>query len=328
MAGNQLHSLFQPQPFSGKPDEDIELFLSQLDSAICVNEVRVADRGHVHFLRLRLAGAALNFFDSLTLAQTDTLDLSKAQLRARYVNPNRQAMNRMTFQCRKFNEDHESVEDFLTELKRLSVQAYPEAERVARIREAFMYGLPNRLKKKVLSRPAAVLVDDLAELISRTLVIDKICPTNDLVSAFNEVNCQPESRDIFNMVTELQKGQDEFRREILEIKRDQVKRQEQPTTWAENETTDNGNQQRYESRFQANAQPPTRAYQSRGYPRNQSYNNQGFQNQRQFVPYESAGRGRANGYCRNCGKFGHFQRECFSRPQPQRGVQNPFQQKN
>ena len=212
MAGNQFHSLFQPQPFSGKPDEDIELFLSQLDSAICVNQVGVADRGHVHFLRLRLAGAALDFFDSLTLAQTDSLELSKAQLRARYVNPNRQAMNRMTFQWRKFNEDHESVEDFLTELKRLSVQAYPEAERVARIREAFMYGLPNRLKKKVLSRPAADLVDDLAELISRTLVIDKICPTNDLVSAFNEVNCQPESREIFNMFTELQKGQDEFRR--------------------------------------------------------------------------------------------------------------------
>ncbi len=258
MAGYQFHSLFQPQPFSGKPDEDIELFLSQLDSAICVNQVLVGDRGHVHFLRLRLAGAALNFFDSLTLVQTDTLDLSKAQLRARYVNPNRQAMNRMKFQCRKFNEDHESVEDFLTELKRLSVQPYPEAERVARIREAFMYGLPNRLKKKVLSRPAADLVDDLAELISRTLVIDKICPTNDLVSASNEVNCQPETREIFNMVTQLQKGQDEFRREILEIKRVNTKQQEQPQPWVNDEPVVNDNQQRYGSRFQE--QYPAREY--------------------------------------------------------------------
>jgi hypothetical protein len=102
-------------------------------------------------------------------------------------------VNMVSFQSRKFNPDLESVEDYIVVLQKLVVPAYDLAEREARVREAFINGLPPRLKRKVLTKDAADPLADLIELVSKTLVIDKICPSDDLVSAFNEVNSTRES---------------------------------------------------------------------------------------------------------------------------------------
>ena len=139
-------TLFQPEPFSGASTDDLETFLAQITDSLAVNQVH-ADR-HLNFLRLRLKGGALAFIQTEMPADYDA---ALVLLRGRYINPNRQMLNQMQFGARKFNENFESVEDFVTDLKRLSTTAFAEDEREPRIREAFINGLPNRLKKKVLA---------------------------------------------------------------------------------------------------------------------------------------------------------------------------------
>jgi hypothetical protein len=75
----------------------------------------------------------------------------------------------VAFHNRKFNPEVETVEDYIIVLKKLVVQSYAAAERDARVREAFINGLPARLKRKVLAKPAAEPVVDLIELISKTI---------------------------------------------------------------------------------------------------------------------------------------------------------------
>jgi hypothetical protein len=71
----------------------------------------------------------LNFFEELPVGERDTLANSLIALRVRYVNPNRQMVNRVTFHNRKFNPEVESIEDYIVVLKKLVVPSYEEAER-------------------------------------------------------------------------------------------------------------------------------------------------------------------------------------------------------
>ena len=74
MATPQMISLFSPQPFSGKIDEDFETFVLQLRSAINVNDVQ--PNSEIHFLRLKLQGNTLQFFERLDGGDRVDLDTS------------------------------------------------------------------------------------------------------------------------------------------------------------------------------------------------------------------------------------------------------------
>jgi hypothetical protein len=190
MAAARPLANFHPKPFCGKQDDDFDAFVLQLRSSIAVNVIGPGDNS-VHFLRLRLDGGALRFFEALDAAHRVDLDHAIAALRRRYVNPNRQMVNRITFQARKFKPDFESVEDYLGELKKLAELSFPEPERVPRVREAFINGMPLKMKKKLLAEPVVDLVHVLAELASKAFEINKVCPTSDF--PLNEVNLEEQN---------------------------------------------------------------------------------------------------------------------------------------
>ena len=122
------------------------------------------DQQH-RYLHLHLKGNALVFYDQLTEAIRKDLDQALDALRNRYVNPDRIELYKLQFQNRKLKQSEEIIHDFLTELQRLASLAFPNIaaraaaagvpavaaedrsnERVRRVKENFINGLPNKLK--------------------------------------------------------------------------------------------------------------------------------------------------------------------------------------
>jgi hypothetical protein len=182
-------------PFSGSEKENFEQFQRQLGSAILIGDVPVAQR--VRFLHLHLTGGALLFFDQLQDDDTATIALATTALRARYANPQRHELHKLAFTTRKFMPSKENVEDYLTELNRLAALAYPEllhgddraAERTSRIRETFIEGMPNRIKRSLYQAPEADGPEELCERAARKLLLDSICPSSSVrVTPLNEIS--------------------------------------------------------------------------------------------------------------------------------------------
>ena len=61
-------------------------------------------------------------------------------------------------------------------------------ERTRRVREAFINGPPNKLKRYLLTQPQHMPVGQLCEKVSRRNVLDRLYPENDPDTAFNEVS--------------------------------------------------------------------------------------------------------------------------------------------
>jgi hypothetical protein len=112
----------------------------------------------------------------------------------------------------------------------------------------------------VLAKPANETLPELIELVSKTLVIGQICPRDDLVSAFNEVNSPREAAppEIVSILSSMQKDQAEIVRrqnEMVDVVQDEM-------SYLSNEVAelqiDNERipQQRYGSQFQADQDAP------------------------------------------------------------------------
>ena len=177
-------------PFKGLEKEKFDEFESQLTSSIGVAGIACGDR-HL-YLHLHLKRGALAYYDQLATATRGGFDQVIAAPRQRYANPQRQELKRIVFHSTKFEPDEETTSDFVTDLQRLTesfpdvvavtahhgrgaVAAEDEAnERILRLREAFINGLPNKLKRYLLTKHDNIPVDELCEKVSRRNVLDKL----------------------------------------------------------------------------------------------------------------------------------------------------------
>ena len=63
-----------------------------------------------------------------------------------------------------------------------------DAERVLRVKEQFMRGLPAYLKRKALAMPEATTIAGITENMVRQIAINKCCPSSEAPAAFNAVH--------------------------------------------------------------------------------------------------------------------------------------------
>ena len=111
------------QPLEGTEKENLDEFIRQLVS--CMHVAGVADSDQHRYLHLHLEGGALSLFDQLPAATRDDNNFLIAALRGRYLNEQRIQLQKLLFGARKMKPSEESVQDFLTGLQRLALEAYP-----------------------------------------------------------------------------------------------------------------------------------------------------------------------------------------------------------
>ena len=111
------------QPFKGTEKENLNELPKQLAS--CIQIAGIANNDRHQYLHLHLKGGALTFFDQLPQATREDYDLAVAALRERYQNDQRVQLQKLIFSARKLKSSEESAQDFLTDLQRLALEAYP-----------------------------------------------------------------------------------------------------------------------------------------------------------------------------------------------------------
>ena len=164
-------SIFNPLREQKK---NINEFLRQLAS--CIQIAGIANNDRHQYLHLHLKGGALTFFDQLPEATRVFYDLAVAALRERYQNDQSVQLQKL-ISARTLKSFEESAQDFLTDLQRLALEAYPNVvaraaagvrpavaaedralERARRVREAFINGMPFKLKKFPMTRQSRITV--------------------------------------------------------------------------------------------------------------------------------------------------------------------------
>ena len=180
-------------------------FERQLTSSI--GFAGIADEDRNLCVHLHLKRGALAYYDQLGAATRGDFDQAIAELRQRYVNLQRQGLKRTVFHSRKFKPVEETASVFLSDLQRLATESFPDVaaveahhsraavaaednanERIRRVREAFINGLPNKLKRYLLTQPDNMPVEEFCEKVSRRNVLDKLWPEDDPDAAFYEVS--------------------------------------------------------------------------------------------------------------------------------------------
>ena len=329
----QLQPFINLQPFSGLESDNFNQFENPLRSCIGLAGVEEANR-HL-YLHLHLKGTALSFFDQLPEATRQNFDEALTSLRNRYVNPDRLESHKLKFTTRKYNASKETVHDFLTELQRMANLAFPDIvaraaadgnpavaaencanERNRRVKEAFINGLPNKLKKYLLTLPETNTVEDLCERAARRVMIDQQYPEDDGGSAFNELSSS-QVDTLLASLAEIQKTQTAMRNEnaklAAEVKYLQNAHQN-PTgqqSWSGHHQQQPGNNQ--PQWWNWNSTPPD-WYTQHWLQQPQQQQQQGENN---WTTYNQR-------FCNYCKMKGHTIQYCRKRPPPKRDQQVPF----
>ena len=223
----QLQPFLSFTPFSGSEKDNFTQFERQLRS--CIGLAAIDEDQQHRYLHLHLKGIALVFCDQLTEAIREDLDQALDALRNRYVNPDRIELYKLQFQNRKLKQSEESIHDFLTELQRLASLAFPNIaaraaaagvpavaaedrsnERVRRVKENFINGLPNKLKKYLLTLPDHTTVEDLCERASRRAMLEEQYPEDDVGTAFSEISAS-QMTSLTQSMSALNKNQTELK---------------------------------------------------------------------------------------------------------------------
>ena len=371
--------LTSAEEFSGRDDENFDQFVTALNSSLTLAGIPNAQKHN--YLRLKLKGSALIFYDRLP--NTDRNDYANAitKLRDHYENPQHREIRGIEFDARNFEEGKETPREFLDALRLLAVKSFPEVERESRIRDRFVKGMPNKLKKKLLNAPTATSADDLVELLNKKLAIDKACPPDENLNAFNELNQTLQAQmstaleELNKTRREIKSAQEELTSQVSSFNKNNNQNNRNSTNQSGNRNWNQGprgqinqgrnrnqnqrqNGQNYQQLQQGWQQPPLKGWQQppqQGWqnPQNYGYFPQQVDysfaqipaqqtqqaldpNAASFVPGNQSGgyqnfgnqqsniRPRKNIYCYNCNGIGHLQRDCPSRPQPQRGTQIPY----
>ena len=354
------------QTFKGTEKENLNEFLRQLESCIQVAAVPNGDRHR--YLHLHLKGGALTFFDQQEAAVRDDYDQAVAALRDRYQNDQRIQLQKLLFNSRKMKPSEESAQDFLTELQRLALEAYPNVvaraaaggrpavaaedraqERTRRVREAFINGMPIKLKRFLMTQPDETPIEELCTKTSSRMIVDRLYPEDD-DTAFNELQ-NFSTKDLLTGIHELSKAQDVLKQETgkLSTELQELTKTLQPTinqlTTAQ--TSNNNNNNRNNNNYNKNKQQNwnknngprgNNPQQWRNNQQNWKNNNNNQQNWRPPNPNwqnqkPNWNQQRNNNtaqssqkYCNYCNKFGHILSQCWFRPQQHQSPALPYTQ--
>ena len=164
--------------------------------------------------------------DQFTAATRDDYALAIAALRQQYLNDLRIQLQKH-FQSRKMKNSKENAQDFLTELQRLALDAYPDIaarvaaggrpavaaedraqERQRRVKETFIIGMPTKIKRFLVTQPEEMTVEDLCSKATSRIIVNRLYPKDD-DTAFNELR-GTSSKDFFAGIEELGKAQSKF----------------------------------------------------------------------------------------------------------------------
>ena len=178
------------QPFKGTKNENFDEFIRQLES--CTEVAGIAEDQSHRYLHLHLKGGALTFFDQREAAVRDEYDAAVTALRNRYQNDQKTQLQKVLINSREMKVSDESPQDFLTELQRLALEAYPDIqvraaaggrpavnaenraqERSRRVREAFINGMPIKMKRFLMTQPEDMAINELCIKVSSRLIVDR-----------------------------------------------------------------------------------------------------------------------------------------------------------
>ena len=115
-------------------------------------------------------------------------------------------MQKLIFSARKLKSSEESAQDFLTDLQRLALEAHTYVvaraaaggrpavaaenralERARQVREAFINGMPIKLRRSLMTQPEDTTIEDLCAKAGSRMIVDRFYPEDD-DTAFNEVS--------------------------------------------------------------------------------------------------------------------------------------------
>ena len=182
---------------------------------------------------MHLKGGALTFFEQLPEATRVDYDLAVAALRERYQNDQRVQLQKLIFSASKLKSSEESAQDFLTYLQRLALEAYPNVaraaaggrpavaaedgalERARRIREAFINGMPIKLRRFLMTQPEDTTIQDLCAKAASRMIVDRLYPEDD-DTAFNEVS-PASNKELLSGLQALSFAHDTLKQETAKI---------------------------------------------------------------------------------------------------------------
>ena len=322
-----LQPFLKIHTFTGNSNENFDEFESLLQAGIAVGAI--AEAQQPAFLKLNLSGGALRFYSGLADATRNDLDDALTALRDRYNQTANQEFHRIKFHERKFDSVKESPEDYIVELQRLALRAFPNVaagahgaaidradERTRRVKEAFIQGMPIKFKRKLLKEPQERTVEELGRQITRELWIMNAYPDDSYPGAFQQLGYSDDNTVQLNL---LQNNQVKMHDELSK-KLDNMTSQLENSIHNSNCNRGRGSFRGYNSRGRSNCRGnPGRGYwqnNSSNYPNTGNYGNQG--NRGSPHPNRKL-------FCRRCGKYGHTQSNCWSVPQTRNiGQSVPF----
>ena len=325
MAAN-IQPYIKVDKFSGKLGESFDDFRSSIESAVAL--AGIDDALRPQFVRMNLAESALRFFNGLPEAVRNDYDQLMERLGRRYNNTDNGAFHVLRFNEKIFDPSKETAEDFLVAIQRLADLAFPDnaaagvnraQERTDRIKEKFIQGMPLKYKRKLLKAPAAETVDQLCDRIKTEMWVSDTYPETSYPASFNALQSDTNQREdaffkkldrFVDNMTKISSRITEASASIAATVTSQPQRQHQPT-YAANWRT------------RAMQSSPPRQYGNQyqiSYSNPRSYAQENSQPDRRYprspIP--------ARDICRNCGRRGHTQGQCWQRPAPRVGESIPF----
>ncbi len=187
--------------FSGSKIDIFDEFESLLQATILIGDV--GDDAQASFLKFHLSGGASRFYSSLPNDTQTKLAAALTALRNRYDQAANPDIHQIRFNDCKFDSTKETPEDFIADLQRLALRAFPDiaevgganavnrvVERTRHVKEAFNQGMPSKFKlklRKLLTENRARNVDFLGRDIRRELWIPKAYPEDSYPGAFQQL---------------------------------------------------------------------------------------------------------------------------------------------
>ena len=142
---------------------------------------------------------------------------------------------KLVFQARQPKTSEESTQDFLTDLQRLALEAYPDIaaradaggriavvaenraqERTRQVREAVINGMPIKLRRFLMTQPEDTTIDDLCAKAASRMIVDRLYP-DDEDDAFNEVSSSISPKQLLSGLLALSVAQDNLKQETSKL---------------------------------------------------------------------------------------------------------------
>ena len=346
------------QPFKGTEKENLIEFIRQLESCIQIAGINNVDRHQ--YLHLHLKGGALTFVDQLEQATRENYDLAVTALRERYQNDQRVQLQKLVFSARKLKPSEESAHDFLTDLQRLALEAYPNVvaraaaagrlavaaedralERARRVREAFINGIPLKLRRFLLTQPEETTKEDLCAKASSRMIVDRLYREND-DTAFNEISTSSNKQFLsglqaLSLAHTLKQETAKISEEIkdltktLQLSINQLLQQNQNQNQKNNQQNSQNSNQQQRPRNNQNWMNQKRN--NNNWNNRQNNNNRNNNNNNKQGNNNNWQNGRNNNnrnaqssqrHCSNCNKFGHTIQHCWFRQPNHQPPQLPY----